>query len=148
MEKGKYYYKVASPEYIKQASLLFDEELARQVAGKLEAGHVYQLGYPGELLQAAGFPDNKIEMLASHLLKKSQQDNHLYDIKDVKGFVSSLNNPLAVFSYGSKSKAQNVIIEQESKGKNFLPAYILTKSTGVRLFLISGGYFPVIMRIG
>ena len=120
MERGKYYYKVASPEYIRQASRVFDEELARQVKGKLEAGHVYQLGYPGELLQAAGFPDNRIELLASHLTKKSQQENHLFDIKDVKGLVSSLNNPLAVFIYGSKSKSQNVIVEQEYDGKKFL----------------------------
>lgn len=105
MERGKYYYKVASPKYIRQASQAFDEELARQVKGKLEAGHVYQLGYPGELLQAAGFPDNRIELLASHLTKKSQQENH----SDWLNWIQQ-----GKMLYVNKEKVQNLIAEQRT----------------------------------
>lgn len=120
MEEGKYYYRLASPEYIEQADKVFNEELAKQVSGSLESNHVYRLGYPGEILQSAGFPDNKVELLANHLTKKSVQVNHPFDLNDIKGLVKSLNNPIAVFAYGAKSKAQNVIIEQEHQGKKFL----------------------------
>ena len=104
-EKSRYYYKVASPEYIRQASRVFDEELARQVKGKLEAGHVYQLGYPGELLQAAGFPDNRIELLASHLTKKSQQENH----SDWLNWIQQ-----GKMLYVNKEKVQNLMAEQRT----------------------------------
>ena len=65
MEEKKYYYRLASPEYISQSGMKFDEELDRQISGTLAPHHVYQLGYPGELLQAAGFPDDKIEFFDS-----------------------------------------------------------------------------------
>lgn len=120
MEKNNYYFKVASPEYILQADKVFNEELGKQISGTLKEGHTYQLGYPGEILQSAGFPDNKIELLANHLTKKSLQENHPFKLNDLKGLVSSLNHPLAVFVYGAKSKAQNVIIQQEREGKKFL----------------------------
>ena len=121
--ENRYYYKVASPEYIKQADEVFNEELTKQLSGEYDrdhTNHIYKLGYPGEILQAAGFPDNKIEMLASQLTKKSVQKNHPFDIVNVKGLVNSLNNPIAVFVYGAKSKAQNVITELEQNGKKFL----------------------------
>ena len=45
---------------------------------------------------------------------------HLFDLDDVKGLVNALQHPIAVFAYGDKSKAQNVIVEIERDGKNFL----------------------------
>ena len=120
MERERYYYKVASPAYIRQADEVFNEQLARQIAGSLDTNHIYQLGRPGIVLQAAGFPDNRIELLARHLTKKAVQKNHPFFLGEVKGMVAAINNPIAVFAYGANSKAQNVIIEQESQGKKFL----------------------------
>lgn len=121
--ENKYYYKVASPEYLRQADKIFNEDLAKQVSGEFDKDHfhhIYQLGYPGELLQAAGFPDDKIEMSSVQLRNKSIDSKHPFDIKALKGLVSSLNDPTAVFVYGSKAKSLNVIIEQEYNDKKFL----------------------------
>lgn len=123
METGKYYYKVASPEYIEQANNQFNDELSHQFKGHYALSHInhlYHLGFPGLVLQAAGFPDNKIEMLASQLYAKSIDPKHPFNISSLKNLVRSLNDPIAVFVFGSKSKAQNVIIEQEYNDKKFL----------------------------
>jgi hypothetical protein len=123
MEEKKYYYRLASPVYIEQADKAFNSDLAKQVSGEFEKDHfhhIYQLGFPGEILQAAGFPDDKIEMSSVQLRNKSIDPNHPFDIKALKGLVSSLNDPIAVFVYGSKAKSLNVIIEQEYNDKKFL----------------------------
>lgn len=123
MEGKKYYYKLASPEYIKQAGIVFDGELDKQISGEYDkehTSHIYHLGFPGEILQAAGFPDDKIEMSSVQLRNKSIDPKHPFEIKSLKGLVLSLNEPVAVFVYGSKAKSLNVIIEQEYKDKKFL----------------------------
>lgn len=122
-KNNKYYYKIASPEYIKQADEIFNKNLAKQVSGEFNKDHshyIYQLGYPGELLQAAGFPDDKIEMSSVQLRNKSIDPKHPFEIKALRDLVSSLNDPTAVFVYGSKAKSLNVIIEQEYNDKKFL----------------------------
>lgn len=98
----------------------FDEELLQQIDGTLPAGHVYQLGHPGAILRAAGFPDAPIEMSATHFAEKAAQRGHGYELSDMFGLVDALNNPLAVFAYGDSAKAQNVIVEIEREGKNFV----------------------------
>ena len=37
----------------------------------------------GEILKAAGFPDNRIELSSTHLADKKQQKNHPFDLSDV-----------------------------------------------------------------
>ncbi len=96
----------------------FDEELTKQVAGSLPAGHIYSLGMPGGILQSAGFPDMPIEMAASRLAAKANQGNHIFPIGAVKGLVEALNKPLAVFKYGNN--AMNVIVGLSYGGKQFL----------------------------
>lgn len=113
-------YNIASISDISETNNNFNEELQRQIDGSLEVGHIYKLGFPGEILQAAGFPDDPIELSSTHLSEKTRQDNHIFELNDVKNLVTSLNNPVAVFVYGAKSRAQNVIIEQEREGKKFL----------------------------
>ena len=120
MEREKYYYKVASPKYIRQANEFFNQELAKQIFGRQQTGYVYQLGYPGEILQAAGFPDNKIELSANHLKQKSEDIKHPFPISDIQDLVTAINNPVAVFEYGASTKAQNVIIEKEYQGKRYM----------------------------
>ena len=123
MERERYYYKVASPDYIRQADAVFNEQLARQVSGeynKEHSNHIYQLGYPGERLQAAGFPDDKIELSSVQLRNKAIDSKYPFDIGALKGLVRAINDPVAVLVYGSKAKSLNVIIEQEYGNKKFL----------------------------
>ena len=98
----------------------FNEELQRQINGDLPSGHIYQLGNPSNILQAAGIPNLPIEMSSQRLLDKSKQKNHKFDLSKVKDLPKALQNPIAIFSYGDKSKAVNIIVEIEYKGKKFL----------------------------
>ena len=74
----------------------FNAELARQIAGTLPAGHIYQFGRPSAILLSAGLPDLPIEMAASRLASKSMQANHPFDIADVYDLVLFINAPVAV----------------------------------------------------
>lgn len=96
----------------------FNEELQQQIDGTLPQGHIYQIGMPGFILQSAGFPYLPIELSSTRLSKKASQENHIFDISEVKDLVKELNNPLAVFRYGDNAK--NVIIGIEHNGKQFL----------------------------
>jgi len=98
----------------------FNEELQQQIDGTLPKGHVYQLGKPSEILQSAGIPNLPIELSATHLLVKSKDNNHPFDIGLIKGLPKEISNPIAIFSYGDKGKAQNLIIEIEHKGNKLL----------------------------
>ena len=96
----------------------FNEELQKQIDGTLPAGHVYQLGMPGEILLAAGFPTMPIELSATRLSEKSRQANHIFKLSKVKDLVKEINNPMAIFRYGNNAK--NVIVGIEHNGKQFL----------------------------
>ena len=104
--------------HIDNASARFDEELLQQKNGTLEVGHIYRLGYPSSLLRAAGFPGNPIELSSTRLAEKAAE--HGFDVYDVAGLVKAINSPLAVFSYGNAAKAENVIVEIQKDGKNFI----------------------------
>jgi hypothetical protein len=101
----------------------FNEELERQIAGTLPKGHVYKLGNPGEILQSIGMPIAQIELTAERLAEKASEDyihSHPFELSEVKDLPKAIQNPLAVFSYGDKSKAVNIITEIERNGSKFL----------------------------
>ena len=99
----------------------FDLELEKLNEGKLPDSHVFNLGKPGEILQNCGFPaEHRIELAAARLRMKATQGNHPFDILDIKGLTKALQEPVAVFEYGDKNKSQNVIVNLEKDGKNFL----------------------------
>ena len=85
----------------------FNAELQMQIEGRLDAGHVFNLGKPGAVLKSTGFPDDYIELAASHLSYKSQQYHHPYEIGDVKDLVKAINDPIAVFVCGEVGKVQS-----------------------------------------
>ena len=112
-----------SPHIMQKASLRqvnarFNAQLARQIAGTLPAGHIYQLGHPGPLLRAAGFPNSPIEMSATRLAEKSVQENHPFDIADIRDLVLFINDPVAVFEYGATAK--NIIVDIERGDQRYL----------------------------
>ena len=105
---------------IEQVNIKFNEEIDRQITGNLPNGYIHQLGTPGNILLSTGIPNLPIELSASHLTKKANQKNHPFNIADIKNLPEALQKPIAIFEYGDKSKAQNIIVEIEKDGKNFL----------------------------
>ena len=103
---------------IEEVNEQFNEDLQEQVNGTLPQGHIYQLGLPGNILRSCGFPNMPIELSSTRLAEKASQENHIFDISEVKDLVKELNNPWAVFRYGNKAK--NVIVGIEHNGKQFL----------------------------
>ncbi|GHT17361.1 hypothetical protein AGMMS4956_20830 [Bacteroidia bacterium] len=98
----------------------FNAELQQQIDGTLPKGHVYSLGMPGNILQAVGMPYLPIELRAEKLLEKSVDEEHPYNIKEITNLPKAIQNPLAVFAYGDRTKAINLIIEIQHNEKNFL----------------------------
>lgn len=109
---------------------LFDKELQDFIDGKLPKSHVFSLGRPSEILVKCGFPaEQRIELSASHLEFKSKLPRHQFDLKEVMGLEKALKNPIAVFEYGDRKKSQNVIVNIEKDGKNFLAGVHFNQST-------------------
>jgi hypothetical protein len=101
----------------------FNEELQRQIDGTLPIGHVYRLGMPRGILQSTGTPLLPIELTAKRLAKKSGENNshhHPFNILEIKNLPKAIQNPVAVFSYGDKAKAQNVITQINISKRNVL----------------------------
>jgi len=99
----------------------FNAELERFLNGTLAKGHVFKLGLPRKILRATGFPtEQEIELTASRLKEKSQAKRHPFNPADLKNLVYAINEPVAVFSYGEKQKAQNVIIDIKQGKNNYL----------------------------
>ncbi|MDO5035841.1 MAG: hypothetical protein Q4D93_02650 [Porphyromonas sp.] len=120
----------------------FNKELQEQIDGTQEAGHVYQLGMPSKILLSTGIPNLPIELKASKFLEKSSKKSHIYSISDIKDLPIALSNPLAVFKYGDKDKAQNIIVSIKSGGKNLLVGiHFNRESSGITVNSIRG-LFP------
>ena len=115
----------------------FDEELQRQIDGTLPKGHVYQLGRPGAILRSTGIPDLPIQLSATRLAEKSKDAAHPFDLGDVRGLVKALQVPVAIFTYGDKAKAQNLIVEISSNGKNFLVGISLNPQVDGRVLNVN-----------
>ena len=98
----------------------FNEELQKQIDGTLPTGHIYQLGMPSYILRATGIAYAPIQMNSNRLLDKATSFGHDYELHEVKDLVKALQNPIAIFSYGDSKKAQNVVVEIQHGGKNFI----------------------------
>lgn len=107
-------------EDIERVNERFNEDLQKQIDGTLPKGHVYDMGMPGDVLLSTGFPNIPIEMSASHLSEKAAAAHHPFGIEEVRDLVKAIQAPMAVFAYGDKDKAQNVIVEIQHEGKNFV----------------------------
>ncbi len=108
----------------------FNEELEQQINGELPKGHVYRLGKPSSVLQSAGMPDLPIEMASSRLSDKSMQENHPFDLKEVKNLPEAIQNPMAVFRSATHIGSFVVMTEIEHNGKNFIVAIETNRKKG------------------
>lgn len=132
----------SAEEELDKVNERFNEELNDQLSGSQAAGHIYALGRPSDVLLSTGIPDLPIELAASRLAMKSRQQNHPFDMEALKDLPKALQHPIAVFSYGDKGKAQNIIIEIEHKGKNFVVGLHLNQNrNGLEVNSIRG-LFP------
>lgn len=98
----------------------FNNELNRQIAGDLPQGHVYDMGMPSEYLLSTGIARLPIRLSAKILNAKSNLERHAYDLGTLRDLVYAIQKPWAIFSYGDRSKAQNMIIGIEDNGRQFL----------------------------
>lgn len=98
----------------------FNNKLQEQIDGTLRNGFIYELGYPSSTLINTGVPSLPIELSSSHLADKAKQRNHQFDLSDIKDLPIALQNPIAVFAYGDKDKAQNIIVAIERDEKKFV----------------------------
>ena len=99
----------------------FNSELQQQIDGTLPKGHIYSLGYPERNLLSAGLPNLPIELNAIRLAEKASENyRHPFNIAILKNLPKAINDPIAVFSYGDKTKAVNIITEIEANRKNIL----------------------------
>lgn len=98
----------------------FNEELEKQRNGTLEAGHIYQLGMPPQVLLDTGVPDLPIELSAARLAEKAGTAHHPFGIEEVRSLPLALEHPIGVFAYGNKEKAQNIVVELQKDGKHFI----------------------------
>lgn len=120
----------------------FNEELKEQLEGTLPQDHIYALGLPGKILRSTGIPNLPIEMSASRANLKSNQENHPFSLEVLEDLPKMLQHPIAVFSYGDKRKAQNVIVEVEHQGQNLLVGLSLNQEKdGIEVNSIRG-LFP------
>lgn len=119
-EKGIEAEYAAEPNNIDEVNDRFNRELQQQIDGSLPEGHVYEMGMPSKYLRSTGIENLPIRLSAKVLNIKSNLDRHKYSLATVKNLVKAIQQPWAIFAYGEKNKAQNLIIGIEDNGRQFL----------------------------
>ena len=119
-----------SGEDLEEMNARFNEELQQQIDGTLPQGHIYQLGMASAVLQSAGLPNLPIELSASRLKDKSMQEEHPFELSEMRGLVDSVQNPLAVFRSATHIGSFVVLTEIEHQGKNFVVAIQANRRQG------------------
>ncbi|MDE5606255.1 MAG: hypothetical protein K2I68_03025 [Bacteroidales bacterium] len=120
----------ASAARLKAVNARFNLELARQIAGTLPAGHIYQFGHPSAILLSAGLPDLPIEMAARRLVDKAMQKNHPFDLAEVENLVLAIQTPLSVFRSATHIGSNVILTALEHRGRNFVVAIQTNKKKG------------------
>lgn len=105
-----------------QVNTQFNNELRQQIEGTLPKGHIYSLGRPSDILLAAGIPNLPIEMAATRLNHKSNQDNHPFNLTEVENLPQAVHNPLAVFRSATHIGSNVILTELTQGNKNFVVA--------------------------
>ena len=108
----------------------FNEELQQQIDGTLPKGHVYRLGMPSDVLLASGIPNLPIELASQRLIHKSNQQNHPFDLSDVKDLPNAIQSPLAVFDSATRIGSNVILTELKQGNKNFVVAIETNRKQG------------------
>ena len=115
---------------IEEVNDRFNEELQKQIDGKLPANHIYNIGMSSNILLSTGFPNVPIELVASRLVDKSMQENHPFELKEVENFPASIHNPLAVFRSATHVGSFVILTELKHGGRSFVTAIEANKQVG------------------
>ena len=107
---------------IQKVNDAFNEQLSKQIAGTLPAGHVYQLGEPSEVLVLAGIPNNPIEMASRRLGDKALQANHPFRLDELKDLVLYIQDPLIIFRSATHYGSYVLLTELLHENKSFVLA--------------------------
>jgi len=113
----------------------FNSELLQQINGTLPKGHIYNLGYPGEILLAAGLPCFPCELSAERITVKansSYKRKHPFHLADIKNLVKAINYPIAVFKSTKQDGAKIILTDMQHDGSNFVVVMGLYKSPRAR----------------
>ena len=78
----------------------------------------------------------------THLRKKAEAAHHPFNIAEIRGLVKALQNPIAIFEYGVASKSQNVIVEIQHEGKNFVVGIHFNQKRGAAEVSSIRGLYP------
>ena len=127
---------------VEKVNTTFNEQLQQQIEGKLPQGHIYDLGMPSAVLLSTGFPNVPIELSATHLADKAATAHHPFGIGEMKDLVKAIQKPMAVFAYGNKSKSQNVIVEIQHNGDNFVVGIHFNQKRGSAEVSSIRGLYP------
>lgn len=125
---------------IESVNKKFNDELQQQIEGTLPAGHVYEMGMPSAYLRSTGVPNLPIRLQSSILNKKSNDPMHPYKLEEIRDLVKLIQKPLAIFSYGEKDKAQNLMIgisQSVDEGKQFLVGLSLSPTVNGKVLEIN-----------
>jgi hypothetical protein len=106
--------------YNEEINSKFNSDLQQQIDGTLPLNHVYQLGKASEILQSAGIPKLEIELDSKRLRRKSQQENHPFDLADMKNLPEAVQKPLAVFDSTTKDGSFVILTEIQQQEKNYV----------------------------
>jgi len=111
----------------------FNDELQRHIDSTLPSNHIYQLGYPSEILLSTGIRDLPIELSADRLAyKASEKYHHPFNIADLKDLPKAINSPIAVFDDVRKDGGKVILTELQHNGNNFVVAMNLRKNPNNR----------------
>ena len=111
----------------------FNAELQQQIDGTLPSGHIYQLGMPSRILRSTGIADAPIQLNSTRLEDKAKNFGHDFDLSEIKDLVNALQSPMGIFAYGDKSKAQNIVVEIQHEGKNFIVGLAINPTVNGRV---------------
>jgi hypothetical protein len=114
----------------------FNEELQRQIDGRLPKGHVYRLGNPSEALLSS-LNNLPIEMAASTLELKSSNKNlheHPFNLKEVTNLTQAIQQPIAVFESETNPNRTVILTElKDNRGHNFIATIDIYKKGNVNI---------------
>ncbi len=108
--------------YIDSVNERFNNELQQQIDNTLPKSHIYQLGKPSDILISAGIPDLPIELASKRLERKSNQDNHTFDLKDIINLPYAIQNPIAIFNSKTQIGSKVILTELSNGNKNYIVA--------------------------
>lgn len=109
---------------VEKVNTQFNEDLEKLKKGELPSGHVFEMGMPSIPLLSAGIPYAPIRLHSNVLNTKMHDPAHTFTPDEIKDLVKHIQRPIAIFEYGDKEKAQNLMvgIQQATtpEGKQFL----------------------------